>query len=363
MTAQRKTLALLALAVCVSVVAVIMMTQGGSKSSLSFSVDSPAPAAADAKVRSSSESVLTIAPGLKRTSAVPSLPSRFSPLMQEARTVKSYKGLYDRIRANPSPTAEESYLLAVILQTCANVTDRKANDPNRGKPGEGAKERFAAALSPKAPNREKRIAAFESTMRNPCVGLEGLETTEKEIVLEMERAAAAGDAKAQAFLLTRELREARRNAKGGIDYSQLVTVSDAQIDTFRKIVASGDPRALVDVISVFNWNASVHLRGPDEAPIDMMSLYYAATLTACDLGYPCGPDSTYLAASCAQQGQCDAADYRDYLLFYQLAPGNAQTVMQYQAQLSRVIRDGDWSFFTFQPGPTPVVAAMQPPKP
>jgi len=124
------------------------------------------------------------------------------------------------------------------------------------------------------------------------------------------------------------------------------------------IVASGDPRALIDVVSLMTFgNASFHLRDPGEAPIDPQLLSSASRLVACELGYPCGPDSPDLASACAFNDFCDAADYRDYVLFYELSPGAAQRTIQYQAQLMRVVRDGDWSYFTFQRGPGPDTAA------
>jgi hypothetical protein len=209
------------------------------------------------------------------------------------------------------------------------------------------------------PNRDKRIAAYEKSFRNPCGDFSGIETTEKALREMMARAAAAGDAKAQTRLLNLELDDTRRGADGEVDWSKPTSMTDEQIERFKRIVASGDPRALVDVTSLIMFNSNVHLRGPDEAPIDNQLLYYGATLAACELGYPCGPDSPYLTGGCAFQGRCDSTDYRDYLLFYELAPGNAQLAMQYQTQLLRVIRDGDWSYFTFHRGPSPIAAIIR----
>lgn len=312
--------------------------------------------------KASSEVVLSIGPGVKRSSVPPPTSNKASPLILELRaSPDNFKPIFDRLKALTNPSAEESYVLATMLEACAKVTDRKDNQPEPLKVEE-AKARFAASLSPKAPHREKRIAAFDKALRSGCKGFEGVETTMKTIRDLLERSAAAGEPKAQARLLNREIDDARRDEKGNPDWNKPVSISDEQIERLKRIVVSGDPRALVDSVTVLMaWNADVHLRSPDEAPIDPQLLYHASTLAACDLGYPCGPDSPQVAGGCAFSGRCDAADYRDYVLFYELPPGNAQLVMQYHAQLLRVIQTQDWSYFTFQRGPAPGTAAFRRP--
>ena len=60
--------------------------------------------------------------------------------------------------------------------------------------------------------------------------------------------------------------------------------------------------------------------------------------------------------ACALEGTCDAADVRDYILFYGLTPATSQLAIQYQARLMDVIRAGDWSYFTIVRGPGPNIA-------
>jgi len=346
----------LGLLLAVAILGVLMLFRGGGDGLRPEAAESSKKQASIAPAgKASSDIVLSIAPGLKRAPAPQD--SRVSPLIREVRTARDLKPIYDRLKALPNPSPEEAYVLATMLEACAKVTDRKGK-PNEPLNFEESKARFVASLSPKAPNRDKRIAAFDAALRGGCAGFEGVETTEQGIRDLLAHAAAGGDPKAQARLLAKEVEDARRDAKGEIDWNRPVSISDDQIERFKRIVASGDPRALVDVIGAIGWNADVHLRGPDEAPINNQLLYYASTLAACELGYPCGTESATVAGACAFNGQCDSADYRDYLLFYELAPGNAQLVMQYQAQLLRVIREGDWSYFTFQRGPAPITAIV-----
>ena len=307
--------------------------------------------------RQSSEAVLSIAPGAKRTpSQVPK--ASVSPLMQEYASQR-FKDLYTRLRSSSSPSPEEKFVLARILERCAKIIDRNTPDRQTTRMDQKVeRERFVASLSGKDPNREKRIAAYDKAMIDPCAGLDGITSTDKEIRELLASAAASGDPKARAVILTLDMREARRTPEG-YDYSRQVWLSDAQVEEVKAIMMSGDPRALVDVVELFDWLAGNQLRGPDDAPIDGMVLHYAATLAACDLGYPCGPDQIHVVQGCAVRGQCDAADYRDYILYYGLSPGMSQQVMQVQSQLVEVARSGNWHTFTIYRGPSPFSAITQ----
>jgi hypothetical protein len=350
--------ALVGLGAAAGVLIVMMVLRDGADGPHKMDADAAKAQSAPAGAgNTSSDLVLSIVPGAKREQSPAPPASKVSPLLKEMRAATDYRPIYERLKALPNPTAEELYVLASMLGACAKVTDRKARPQDMR--ADDSKEMFAASLSPKVPNRDKRIAAYEKSFRNPCGDFGGIETTENAVREMLARAAAAGDAKAQTRLLGLELDDTRRGADGEVDWSKPTSMTDEQIERFKRIVASGDPRALVDVTSLIMFNSNVHLRGPDEAPIDNQLLYYGATLAACELGYPCGPDSPYLTGGCAFQGRCDSTDYRDYLLFYELAPGNAQLAMQYQTQLLRVIRDGDWSYFTFHRGPSPIAAIIR----
>jgi len=313
----------------------------------------------------SSEAVLSIEPGKRGAPRVLAVRNPPSALMREYTEAHDHKKLYERLKVLPKRSGEESYLLATILEKCAKVEGKEKEREQRGKWTLGsadARNRFAESLSPKAPDRDKRLAAFDAVNFNDCAGLEDVATNEKAIRALFDEAAAAGDPKGRLQQLQRQLQDQQRNAKGEVEFMKPVDISDAQIDTWKQVMASGDPRAVVDAVSMlFSLSTSVHLRGLDEAPIDFGSLYQAGTLAACSLGRDCGPNMQYLQRACAFQGQCDVADYRDYLFFYGAAPGTSQRTAQYEQQLLHAIQQGDWSSFTFHRGPTPGLAAFQRP--
>ena len=345
--------ALVGIAVAAAVLAGVMM--------LRDSTDASKPMAGEPKARAvpgktSSEVVLSISPGVGRDGKA-ATPGKISPLRNEVRTARDFKPIYERLKVLPNPSPEETYYLAYILESCAR--DKDLPGPPRTFKVDEAKARFAASLSPRAPDREKRLAAFDRAMQTGCEGFGDVLTTRKEIRDLLERAAAAGEPKAQARLLSYELQGPRLDAPGAPP-AKPDPITDEQIARMKSIVASGDPGVLVDVTLMLMFrNEDMHLRDPDEAPIDNQLLHQAALLAACELGYPCDANSRRMAHACAFSGYCDAADYRDYVLFYELSPGTAQRAMLYQAQLLRAVREGDWSYFTFQRGPAPANAVFQ----
>ena len=343
--------AILGLALAAAVLVAVLLLRGGAETDGRSPVPPSKPNGAPSG-KLPSEAVLSVAPGTSAKAAPHAAPA-MTPLMQEFSRRREYKSLYDSIRAADQRTPEQSYVLAQILDSCAYVSDRRPPRKSGWKlGGEEARQRFIASLAPKDPKRDARIAAFDRINVDPCAGLEDIETTEQE-VRDLLTQAASQDAKAKAALLLRDLEPSREGMNP--------TISEAQLATIREVLASGDPRALVDIVAVFG----LHLRdfsvrtGEDEATLEYWAMHGAATLAACELGYPCGPDSRFLLEACALQGQCDAANYRDYWFYYYSAPSTSQRSIQYHDALMRGIRQGDWSFFTFHRTPPPGTAPFQ----
>jgi hypothetical protein len=348
--------------IALSVAAVVVLLRPavmGAASPTGTSTASNAPAA---QGKTSTEAVLAIAPSARAVSPAKTVSNAMTPLMREFVDSKNDKAIYQRLMTQPTWTAEEEYVLAKILDRCADVTDRKESmkrKPEWSLGGADARARFAASLSSRAPNRDKRIAAFDAINFDECAGMEGVKTTEKEIGALYDESAARGDPKSRIESMRRAFDDQRRDAKGDIDWTKPVSISEAQLAAWKDVFSSADARAIMDAIQLFTFNSSIHLRGPDEAPIDWGALSNASILAACDLGRYCGPDARYLQQACAMEGQCDAADVRDYILFYGSTPSSSQLAVEYQARLMDVIRRGDWSYFTIVRGPPPILAPYQ----
>jgi hypothetical protein len=313
----------------------------------------------------STDAVLSIVPGAKRSLSAAPTPPALSPAMREYVKAREYKPVYDRLRNAATRTAEEDYILAEILERCAKVTDRKDDwGGNKWKlGGPEARARFLASLPEKDPARAKRLAAFDDINYDRCAGIADVSVTEKEIRDLLASASATGDPKARARLVERELADMRKGPDGKTtwDPARTPTISDAQIETLKQAAQSRDPYAIVLAMTTLNgWLGNLSLRtGEDQMPVEGSALYSASTLVACEYGMPCGPDSPRMLEACAMQGRCGASDYRDYLFYYGITPNTAQMVGDYQLGLARAVRDGDWSYFTFHPGPSPFIAPYQ----
>ena len=282
-------------------------------------------------------------------------PRTLSPLMLDLARNRNFKEHYARLKALTSRTAEESYMLAQIIDQCGKVANRKKPASTDSYYNPDAERRFMESLPADQPQRARRIAAFEQINFNPCAGLEGIVSTEAEVRALLESAAAAGDPKARAQLIVRGVWDSILDPADPAQRGRLATISDSQLDSLKTVLASGDPRALVDAIEVFSLplgNLTLQA-GPSQVPMDYAAIYATLTLAACDLGYPCGPDSRYVLQWCAFNSQCDAATYPDHVFYYGLAPRPAQSVLEYEGALMRVIDGGDWSYFTFHRGPSP----------
>lgn len=305
------------------------------------------------------EAVLSIAPRAREGVTAPAPP--LSPAVREYQSARSFASTYARLKDSSARTPEEQWLLAEILQKCASVSGDPPFARGTGTFGPEARARFVASLAPNDPDRERRIAAFDRVDFDTCDGLHGLKTTRKDIRAAYEAGAAAGDAKSRARLVGADLEAQTIGPDGKEIGGKLPSISDAQLDTLRQAMASGDPVAMREVVSLLAMDYdNMSLRDANDRPVDHAAFLRAMAMYACEAGEECGPDSHYLAYFCAWEGQCDAQTVRDYMMYYALSPSSSQVVASYEDGLRRA-RNGDWSFFHFYRGPLPSQAVMKPP--
>jgi hypothetical protein len=282
--------------------------------------------------------VLSIDP--RSGSARQSVHAARASLYVEFLSAKQLKPLYDRLKASPEgQTPEGEYLLYEMLRQCATVTDRTTPRPFvRPQP---KRDEFLASLSPTDPQRDKRIAAFDAVETNRCAGFEGVSVTQADLNKLLASAVNAGDPKARALAIEQELFQQRR-AGGRMDNQ---TLSDAQVETLRQVLASRDPGAMVTAGRLLSstWQDFSLRIGPDGQPAEPRALYNAWQTLACDYGYPCDANNARVLSECALQGHCQATSLQDHLLFYGSSPNDSQLMAQYQQILRNAVETGDWS--------------------
>jgi len=305
--------------------------------------------------RLAADAVLAISPrvaSVRPSSAAP-VP-KLSPAMQEYTFAKAYQPIYERLKAAPSRSPEQTWILAKILEECGRLADRQ-DGVGSSRNGDEAIARFDASLSPKDPQRAKRIAAFRVVNTDRCEGVREVSTSESEIRDLLTQSAAAGDPKAAADLVFKNILARFRTQKDG---SASGSIAEAEVETLKHSIESGDPTALTGAMAALLLPVgNLSLRaGPDERPVETSAMFGAAQLMACDLGAACGPDSTTLLNACARQGRCDGASLREYLFYYVMSPETSQQVVQYESYIAQVVKNHDWSAFTFFHGPRPDIA-------
>jgi len=339
---------LLAVIVAAAVLAGVFYLRGGDEHRIA-AAESVKTANAKAPGSPSPEVVLTIKPGAQPPKASASTP-KLSPLMQELTTGYG-KPLYDRLSQKTSRTPEENYVLARLMELCTDVSGTPR--PKVASNSDEARQAFTASVSEKDPDRAKRLAAFEKMNEKRCSGFDGMKTDPKVIKDLIDQAAAAGDPKARARVVEREVWAC---CSGGTVRGETVpTHSNDQLLTLQEALRSGDPHVMLVAGSILSSTlGDLMIRaGPDERPIDNRAFNSAFTLAACSAGWECGPNSGLLLSGCANLGNCGAQNVEEYLYFYSNSPQQSQLINEYRAQLTRAMQSGDWSYFTFVRGRPP----------
>ena len=268
--------------------------------------------------------------------------ARRATLFGEYALATSYRALYDRLKGSAEgSTAEGLYVLYQILHRCATVTGGPVRRKASAKSLDQRRREFLDALAPDDPQRDKRIAAFERVAVDKCAGFEDVKATQAELDALLDAAAAAGDPKAKARAIERDIWQARAGSQWGT-----ATLSAAQVGTLEQAVQTKDPEAmrLAGQLLSDPWPDVVVRLGPEQQPVEARAFYNSWQMLSCDYGSPsCGPGSERLLDPCAYQGHCDAASLPEFLYYYGSTPHEAELMTQYESVLRAGIETGDWS--------------------
>ena len=294
------------------------------------------PAAAAGRESLSASAVLSIDPRAN--------PLRPKPVMvrtssfNEFLAAKSYRALHDRLKSSPEgQTADGKMVLYEILRQCATITEGR-------RPGFRAtlpkRDEFVAGIAPTDPNRERRVAAFDDFALDKCAGFGDVSMTQAQLAALLVEAAATGSPQAKAMVVEQDLWAARRAAG-----REGTSISDAQIESLKQVVASKDPEAIRVAGRVLgnSWNDYALRIGPDQQPVEPRAFVNAWLVLACEYGAPCAADTPRMLQACAFQGHCDAQNFPDYLYYYGSTPHDSQLLVQYRSTLQRAIETGDWT--------------------
>ncbi len=274
-------------------------------------------------------------------------PAAHSPHMQAWLARKDWATLYKQLKAAPA-TAETQYLQAEILAACA-----KRPSPAGVIPATRDQRRadFLARIAPTDPLLAKRTAAYDLLNNDRCGDVAQIDYNETEVSRLLEASATAGDARARAWQLAKQIEQesqaasakARaetpsRNIGGNM-------VSDAQFAAVRELLASQDPAVISEFRNILaSTIAEGALRiGPNQESVDPPAFHQAIALVACDFGAPCGPDATQMLNGCTINARCETTNLYDHTLYYGVSPHGAQLVERYRDWLTQMISSRDFS--------------------
>jgi hypothetical protein len=283
-------------------------------------------------------------------------------MRQDINAGRSLGPIYARLASANPRTPEEQWLMARLLFMCGRVVNPempKRASSIKAPSAEESRVKFLGSLAMDEPDREKRIAAYDSLRVDPCQDLRNVEVQRNEWRQMLEDAATGGELKARLDLVTTDIEEQNRARWKSGDTNPRSTVTAEQMDTIKQAIASGDPYAITAGARLLSISyANLDLRDGRGQALDTQALDSAANLIACDAGYPCGATNRTLAFACAFTDHCGATTLRDYTMYYNASPYTSQLIAQYEQALRNVVTSGDWSGFRFStiPATTPAAA-------
>jgi hypothetical protein len=293
-----------------------------------------------------------VIPGTPASRKSVSVPLR-SELASEFEKAKQLKIFYDRYMANPDAASPElKYYAAVAVEDCMRRSRGAAmTDTDR--------TRFLSRLKDNDPSNDQRIAAF-NRMNELCEGFQGLNISAADVSRLYREAAAGGNPAAQVAVAAEQFRDEARQARG-IEERRL---SEDQLALLRSALATGDPYAIQRAGQLLTFGSTQLAErriGPNNDPVSLRDLRAAWTLSACDHGANCGPESYRVLSGCANQGVCGYQSLEDYMQFNELPPNTYVNAQQWRSFINDAIAEGRWDWLGIAQGMGRTVALTPPP--
>ncbi|HET6265684.1 MAG TPA: hypothetical protein VFD95_12540 [Usitatibacter sp.] len=160
----------------------------------------------------------------------------------------------------------------------------------------------------------------------PCRGFDGLTIDSRDILALLQEAARHGEPHARARMLS------------------FRDIAAPKLDVMAEIpglLATGDPQVIRDVGAFLTRGEESLGYGGEE--VDAPSAAIAWELAACDMGFPCGPMSRLVLASCAFRGHCDEYRY-DAAVARDEDPSRMALAQRLRVELVRALRRQDWGW-------------------
>ena len=277
---------------------------------------------------------------------------RMSPVALEFRTTRDLKAFADGLKQRGDAlSGDERYFLAKALEECQFVTSITEDLA-----AYSAKQRrqFLSSLPAGDPLNEKRITAYEAVDNTQrCLGFRDAQFSARDIDALYHAAAAQGDARAQARLITAEL---SKNVGKSPEPSTPQRPSD-DFSMLTQLLDSKDPEALLYVGQFLAQNAvTQNLRvGPNGEVPEPSAFLGGFSLVACDLGQDCTNLNRDLQQACAYGGYCNAQSFEELYQNFLASPWAYSQAMRYRILIRQAIDNHNYGLI----GLTPKLASRE----
>jgi hypothetical protein len=278
--------------------------------------------------------------------------ARVSAIAQEFRTTRDLKAFADGLSSRGDALgADERYFLAKTLEECQFVTSITEDLA-----AYSAKQRrqFLASLPTGDPLNEKRIAAYEAVDNTQrCLGFKDAHFSSRDIDALYSAAAAQGDARAQARIITAEL--SKNLGKGSGETTPASTASrpgdELSFSMLTQLLDSKDPEALLYVGQFLAQNAvTQQLRvGPNGEVPEPSAFLGGFSLVACDLGQDCTAINRDLQQACAFGGFCNAQSFEELYQNFLASPWAYSQAMRYRILIRTAIDQHNYGLIGLTP--------------
>ena len=277
--------------------------------------------------------------------------TRVAGIGQEFRTTRDLKAFADGLTARGDLlTADERYFLAKTLEECQFVTSITEDLA-----AYSAKQRrqFLSSLPTGDPLNEKRIAAYEAVDNTQrCLGFKDAKFSARDIDALYRAAAAQGDARAQARIITAELsKNVGKNSGEQQQAAPSATRSGDDFSLLTQLLDSKDPEALLYVGQFLAQNAvTQNLRvGPNGEVPEPSAFLGGFSLVACDLGQDCTTVNRELQQACAYGGFCNAQSFEELYQNFLASPWAYSQAMRYRILIRQAIDQRNYGLIGLTP--------------
>ncbi len=284
-------------------------------------------------------------------------PSRLTAVALEFRSSRDLKAFADGMASRRSSLGgDESFHLAKALEECQFAT---TINEDLATYSAKKKREFLASLAAGDAVNPKRIAAYEAVDNTQrCIGFQNAKISPKDIEDLYRAAAAQGDPRAQARILTNEMGKNNGNrVDASLQNARAPLGNSDDVSRIIGLLEQRDPDAMIIVGEYMSRQSSQLRVGPNGEVPEPSALLGGFSLVACDLGQDCTSMHREPQQACAYAGYCTSQSFEDLYQNFLASPWAYTQAMRYRAMIHTAISTQNWALIGLVPQSAPPAPA------